>query len=117
MRVATTIMLHCLLVMILTSPLQAQALTKLRVANIGGTSDHIQVAVNAGIYKKHGFDVENVQVGSSATVVQSLIAGEVAFAHVGAVPVVAAVANGIDLKVIAVFMNRCVLPVSLHDSI
>jgi len=64
------------------------------------------VAINGGIYKKHGFDVENIQVGSSATVVQSLIAGEVGFAHVGAVPVVAAVANGIDLKIIAVFMNR-----------
>jgi len=84
----------------------AQQLTKIRVANIGGTSDHIQVAINGGIYKKHGFDVENIQVGSSATVVQSLIAGEVSFAHVGAVPVVAAVASGIDLKIIAVFMNR-----------
>ena len=84
----------------------AQQLTKVRIANIGGTSDHIQVAINGGIYKKHGFDVENIQVGSSATVVQSLIAGEVSFAHVGAVPVVAAVASGIDLKIIAVFMNR-----------
>jgi NitT/TauT family transport system substrate-binding protein len=35
-----------------------------------------------------------------------VVAGEVDFAHVGAVPVVAAVANGIDLKIIAVFMNR-----------
>src|SRR5262245_25996304 len=84
----------------------AQSLTKIRVANIGGSSDHIQVAINGGIYKKHGFDVENIQVCSSATVVQSLIAGEVSFAHVGAVPVVAAVASGIDLKIIAVFMNR-----------
>ncbi len=84
----------------------AQTLSKIRIANIGGTSDHIQIAVQAGIYKKYGFDVENIQVGSSATVVQSLIAGEVDFAHVGAVPVVAAVANGIDLRIIAVFMNR-----------
>jgi NitT/TauT family transport system substrate-binding protein len=86
--------------------LQAQLLTKIRVANIGSTSDHIQVAINGGVYRKHGFDVENIQVGSSATVVQSLIAGEVSFAHVGAVPVVAAVASGIDLKIIAVFINR-----------
>ena len=84
----------------------AQPLTKVRVANIGGSSDHIQVAINGGIYRKHGFDVENIQVGSSATVVQALIAGEVSFAHVGAVPVVAAAASGIDLKIIAVFMNR-----------
>jgi ABC-type nitrate/sulfonate/bicarbonate transport system substrate-binding protein len=84
----------------------AQALTRIRVANIGGTSDHIQVAINGGIYRKHGFDVENIQVGSSAAVVQSLIAGEVSFAHVGAVPVVAAVASGIDLKIVAVFINR-----------
>jgi NitT/TauT family transport system substrate-binding protein len=81
-------------------------LTKVRVANIGGTSDHMQVAIDAGVYRKHGFDVENIQIGSSATVVQSVIAGEVSFAHVGAVPVVAAVANGIDVKLIAVFINR-----------
>ena len=42
----------------------------------------------------------------SATVLQSLIAGEVSFAHVGAVLVIAAVASGIDLKISAVFMNR-----------
>jgi ABC-type nitrate/sulfonate/bicarbonate transport system substrate-binding protein len=64
----------------------AQQLTIIRVANIGGSPDHIQMAINGGIYKKHGFDVENIQVGSSVTVVQSLIAGEVAFAQVGAVP-------------------------------
>ena len=86
--------------------LPAQPLSKIRIANIGGTSDHIQVAINGDIYRKHGFDLENIQVGSSATVVQSLIAGEVSFAHVGAVPVVAAVASGIDLKIVAVFMNR-----------
>ena len=89
-----------------TDALHAQPVTKIRVANIGGSSDHIQVAIDSGIYKKHGFAVENIQIGSSATVVQSLIAGEVSFAHVGAVPVVAAVAAGIDLKIIAVFMNR-----------
>ena len=86
--------------------LHAQPLTKVRVANIGGTSDHIQVAIDGGVYRKHGFVVENIQVGSSATVVQALLAGEVSFAHVGAVPVVAAVASGSDLKIIAVFINR-----------
>ena len=69
------------------APVCAQALSKIRVANVGGTSDHIQIAIQAGIYKKYGFAVENIQVGSSATVVQSLIASEVDFAHVGAVPV------------------------------
>jgi NitT/TauT family transport system substrate-binding protein len=100
------IIVAAILVAAVGAPAFAQVLSKIRVANIGGTSDHIQIAIQAGIYKKYGFDVENIQVGSSATVVQSLIAGEVDFAHVGAVPVVAAVANGIDLKIIAVFMNR-----------
>ena len=86
--------------------LHAQPLAKIRVANIGGTFDHIQVAINGGVYRKYGFDVENIQVGSSATVVQALLAGEVSFAHVGAVPVVAAVASGSDLKIIAVMINR-----------
>jgi len=95
-----------LLIAIQFDSLLAQSLTKVRVANIGGTSDHIQVAINGGVYRKYGFNVENIQVGSSATVVQALLAGEVSFAHVGAVPVVAAVASGSDLKIIAVFLNR-----------
>ncbi len=105
-RRVRTLLVSSILVVCSGVPVDAQPLTKIRVANIGGTSDHIQVAIDGGIYKKHGFDVENIQVGSSATVAQSLIAGEVSFAHVGAVPVVAAVASGIDLKIIAVFMNR-----------
>lgn len=106
LQIVIVTIVQVMLAFIALDAVHAQSLTKVRVANIGGTSDHIQVAVNAGVYRKHGFDVENIQVGSSATVVQSLIAGEVSFAHVGAVPVVAAVANGIDLKIVAVFMNR-----------
>ena len=102
--IGTTLLV--LLIAIQFDSLLAQSLTKVRVANIGGTSDHIQVAINGGVYRKYGFNVENIQVGSSATVVQALLAGEVSFAHVGAVPVVAAVASGSDLKIIAVFLNR-----------
>src|SRR6266478_8140010 len=98
--------IHLSASLIVPKTVLAQSLTKVRVANIGGTSDHMQVAINAGVYRNYGFDVENIQIGSSATVVQSLIAGEVSFAHVGAVPVVAAVANGIDLKIVAAFINR-----------
>ena len=98
--------IHFLVSLMVPKMVSAQSVTKVRVANIGGTSDHMQVAINAGVYRSYGFDIENIQIGSSATVVQSLIAGEVSFAHVGAVPVVAAVANGIDLKIVAVFINR-----------
>jgi NitT/TauT family transport system substrate-binding protein len=105
-RFAGTIWLIILTLLQPIGFLHAQPLTRIRVANIGGTSDHIQVAINGGVYRKYGFDVENIQVGSSATVVQALLAGEVSFAHVGAVPVVAAVASGSDLKIIAVFINR-----------
>ena len=82
--------IHFLVSLMVPKMVSAQSLTKVRVANIGGTSDHMQVAINAGVYRSYGFDIENIQIGSSATVVQSLIAGEVSFAHVGAVPVVAA---------------------------
>ena len=88
------------------SILFAQPLVKIRVSNTGGISDHMPVAIQAGVYKKHGFDVENILVGSSATVVQSLLSGEVTFAHVGAPAVVAAVAAGANIKIIAVFVNR-----------
>src|SRR5262249_59504145 len=99
------ILVSAILVTVGSVHVAAQQLTKVRVGNIGSTSDHIQVAINAGVYKKHGFDVENIQVGSSTTVVQSLIAGEVSFAHVGAVPVVAAVLSGVDIQNIVVFFD------------
>lgn len=90
----------------LTPGVSAQPAVKIRVANTGGISDHLPVAIYAGIYKKHGFEVENILIGSSATVVQSLLSGEVTFAHVGAPAVVAAVAGGANIKIIAVFLNR-----------
>jgi hypothetical protein len=50
--------------LIVPKTILAQSLTKVRVANIGGTSDHMQVAINAGVYRKYGFDVENIQISS-----------------------------------------------------
>lgn len=105
-KILLLIICHVSLSFLGPKPAQAQRLAKVRVANIGGTSDHIQVAVDGGVYRKHGFEVENIQVGASATVVQALLAGEVQFAHVGAVPIVAAAAGGADPKIIAVFINR-----------
>ena len=90
----------------LTHAVFAQPIARIRVANTGGISDHLPVGIQAGIYKKHGFAVENILIGSSATVVQSLLSGEVTFAHVGAPAVVAAVAGGAAIKIIAVFVNR-----------
>ncbi|HLC25223.1 MAG TPA: ABC transporter substrate-binding protein [bacterium] len=92
----------------LVIPVAAQEMTKVRVGDIGigGTSDHLRVAVGAGIFRKYGFDVENLLIESSSVVVQSLIAGDLSFVQIGAAPVVAAVANGAELKIIAVPMNR-----------
>jgi hypothetical protein len=46
------IIVAAILVAAVEAPVFAQALSKIRVANIGGTSDHIQIAIQAGIYTR-----------------------------------------------------------------
>lgn len=106
LRIAFLALPLALLSFVRVGPTLAQPLTKVRMANGASTSDHLEVAIKAGIYRKYGFEIENILVTSPVTVVQSLIAGEVDFAQVGAVPVVAAVANGASLKIVAVYINR-----------
>jgi NitT/TauT family transport system substrate-binding protein len=80
----------------------AAALTHLVVAysNVSATILPLWVAKQAGLYEKHGLDVD-LQYVASATSVAALVSGQMQLATVGLSESLGAVAGGADLVVIA----------------
>jgi NitT/TauT family transport system substrate-binding protein len=80
----------------------AAALTHLVVAysNVSATILPLWVAKQAGLYEKHGLDVD-LQYVASATSVAALVSGQMQLATVGLSESLGAIAGGADLVVIA----------------
>jgi NitT/TauT family transport system substrate-binding protein len=83
-------------------PTQPAALTHLIVAysNVSATILPLWVAKQAGLYEKHGLDVD-LQYVASATSVAALVSGQMQLATVGLSESLGAIAGGADLVVIA----------------
>jgi NitT/TauT family transport system substrate-binding protein len=79
-----------------------QALTRITVAYSSYSSPFLPmfVAKEAGLWEKYGLDVDLIYISTGPTVTQGMVAGEIAFAGVGAA-VVDARLMGSDLIVIA----------------
>ncbi|MGH7833074.1 MAG: ABC transporter substrate-binding protein, partial [Candidatus Binatia bacterium] len=65
-------------------------------------------AKEAGLFKKHGLDVEIIYIPGGSTVVQAMIAGEVQFGRGSATEVVSSHLAGFPLKVLAALINKFV---------
>lgn len=81
----------------------AQALTKVRLVHVAFSSNQAVafVAREAGFFHKQGLELELIRIGGSSTVVQTMVAGEVGLAHVGASAVIEAAVAGADLTIVA----------------
>jgi len=75
---------------------------KLRVAYtaFAGTFTILWVGKEAGLYQKHGVDMELLFIGSSTTAVQALLAGDVDIVYSAAGAVVDANLAGADLMMV-----------------
>jgi NitT/TauT family transport system substrate-binding protein len=78
------------------------SLTHLTVAysNISATILPLWVAKEAGIFEKHGLDVD-LQYAASATSVAAVLSGQMQMASVGLSEVLGAIAGGADLVIVA----------------
>ncbi|VXB90401.1 ABC transporter substrate-binding protein [Citricoccus sp. K5] len=65
----------------------------------------VYIAMDQGIFEKHGLDINIVEGGTAAQAIPQLVSGEVDIAHTGGVSHIAAVAQGIPVKAIAGSMN------------
>ena len=99
-----------LLLSALTCPMPAQAaaeLTTIRIAHNGFSSEMpFYVGKDAGIFVKHGFNVEPIFILGGSTTIQALIGKSLDLLMGGATPMLSAVINGAQLKIIGGMNNR-----------
>jgi NitT/TauT family transport system substrate-binding protein len=99
----------CCFLFIATSPAHAaEALQKLRVAYAAITAAFSipWVAKEAGIYQRHGLDVELVYIASGSRAVQTLVGGSIDVAAIGGPAGVDAKLAGADTVYVAIPVNK-----------
>ncbi|HEX9446119.1 MAG TPA: ABC transporter substrate-binding protein [Candidatus Binatia bacterium] len=98
------------LLALVTFPPAAFPLEKLRLAYSGsGSGEEIHlIAQQAGIFKKHGLEVEIIRIAGGSTIVQAIVAGELQLGRGSAVEVVNAQLAGFPLKILSALINKFV---------
>ena len=91
-----------------------RAADRIRIAysSISGAYTGIWVAHDAGLFAKEGLEDQIILIPSATQLAQVVVAGDVDIASLGGAPVVSAVLNGADLKVIGNNVNKLIF--SLH---
>jgi NitT/TauT family transport system substrate-binding protein len=85
----------------------AAELTTIRIAHNGFSSEMpFYVGKDAGIFVKHGFNVEPIFILGGSTTIQALIGKSLDLLMGGATPMLSAVINGAQLKIIGGMNNR-----------
>jgi NitT/TauT family transport system substrate-binding protein len=89
-------------------PVRAAAeLTTIRIAHNGFSSEMpIYLGKDAGIFLKYGFNVEPIFILGGSTTIQALIGKSLDLLMGGATPMLSAVINGAQLKIIGGMNNR-----------
>jgi NitT/TauT family transport system substrate-binding protein len=83
---------------------------QIRVAysSISGAMGPLWIAHDAGLFARHGLDVQLLYIGGGSVVTQALIGGDVQFVRLGASAVIQASLRGAELKMIGNTINRLV---------
>jgi ABC-type nitrate/sulfonate/bicarbonate transport system substrate-binding protein len=85
----------------------ASELTTIRIAHNGFSSEMpVYLGKDAGIFVKHGINVEPIFILGGATTIQALIGKSLDLLMGGATPMLAAVINGAQLKMVGGMINR-----------
>ncbi len=87
-----------------------KALQKVNVAysSISGNNAPLWVTQERGFFRKYGLDVQVVLIESGTTTVQSLVSGEIGFAHMAGAAVMQSNLRGADAVMIAGVVNTLI---------
>src|SRR5687767_11375843 len=102
----------CLFVLLTTTPVHAaEGLQKLRVAYAAITAAFSipWITKEAGIFQRHGLDVELVYIASGSRAVQTLIGGGIDVAAFGGAAAIDAKLAGADTVYVAIPVNRVIV--------
>src|SRR6266581_8349761 len=91
----------------------ALAADRMRIAysSISGAYVGIWMAHDAGLFAKEGLDDQIIFIPSATQLAQVTVAGDVDIASLGGGPMIAAVLNGADLKIIGNNVNKLIFSV------
>ncbi|HEX2929746.1 MAG TPA: ABC transporter substrate-binding protein, partial [Candidatus Binatia bacterium] len=111
--------LFLLLVAQHTSAAETTPLRKLRMAitSLSGSMAVPWLAREAGIFKKHGLEVEVIATPSGVEGMNALIAGEIVFLQIAGATTASAAVGGADVVVIGTTINTLVLNLMVHPEI
>jgi NitT/TauT family transport system substrate-binding protein len=100
----------CSLFLQVAFPPAAFPFEKLRLAYSGsGSGEEIHlIAQQAGLFRKHGLEVEIIRIAGGSTIVQAIVAGELHLGRGSAVEVVNAQLAGFPLKILSALINKFV---------
>jgi NitT/TauT family transport system substrate-binding protein len=95
------------------------ALQKVNVAysSISGNNAPLWVTLDKGFFRKYGLDVQAVLIESGTTAAQSLVAGDVSFAHMAGAAVMQSNLRGADTVMIAGVVNTLIFQLYTDKSI
>lgn len=111
--------LFLLLVVQHTSAAETAPLRKLRMAitSLSGSMAVPWLAREAGIFKKHGLEVEVIATPSGVEGMNALIAGEIVFLQIAGATTASAAVGGADVVVIGTTINTLVLNLMVRPEI
>jgi NitT/TauT family transport system substrate-binding protein len=89
-----------------TAPPAPVAHLRVPYSAIAGSTLVLPLARDAGLFAKHGLDVEVISIPGSTVVIQSMLAGEIPISAVSSAAVVEAGLAGADIPIIAGIVNR-----------
>jgi len=122
-RIARTLLFGGLLLSVFTAnrggAAETAPLRKLRVAitSLSGSKAVPWLAREAGIFKKHGLDVEVVATPSGVEGMNALIAGEIVFLQIAGATTASAAVGGADVVVVGTTINTLVLNLFVRPEI
>ena len=108
MRAFMVLFLNLFLVLLVTpSYLMAASLSRVRVAfsSVSGNTLPLWIALDQGLFRKYGLEVEPVYIAGEPMLTQSIISGDIAAAQQGAVGAIRGSVGGLDLTIFLGIIN------------
>jgi NitT/TauT family transport system substrate-binding protein len=96
---------------------QAQERMKIAYSSADASNAIWYLALDAGLYRKHGLDVELVFIQSSTTSVSSVVAGDIQVANTSGGAVASAVVGGASLIMTACYINTLPYELVVQESV
>jgi NitT/TauT family transport system substrate-binding protein len=98
------------------APAAAQSL-KIPFAALSPTYTPLWIADQAGLFKKHGLDVQLIYISAGSVIIPAILSGQVDIANMSSAPALTAWARGAELATVGVTSNRLLHVVMTRSSI